>query len=75
MDRSLCELREEEPREFWNMLWVWSNYNDPDLEAPERLQPYADDLLGEDHLEVDTRDYDQRERKTDGDDDQVKRKI
>lgn len=75
MDRSLCELRKQEPRETWNMLWVWSNYNNPDLEVPERLQPYADDLLREDHLGVDPRDYDWRKRETDGHGDQVKSKI
>lgn len=60
MESSIREERKDELRQFWNMLWAWSNNNDPDLDVPERLQPYADDILGKNHLGVDPRDYDWR---------------
>lgn len=74
-DRVICELRKEELREFWKFLWAWSNYNDPDLEVPGWLKPYANDLLGEQHLGVDPRGYYWRKWEADGDGDQVKRKL
>lgn len=74
-DRGICEERKEELRQFWNMLGAWSERNDPDLQTPERLKPYADDMLGEDHLGVDPRDYDWRKWECDEDGDQVERKA
>lgn len=74
-DPSICEERKDELRQFWNMLWAWSNNNDPDLDVPERLQPYADDILGKNHLGVDPRDYDWRKWECDEDGDQVERKA
>lgn len=74
-DRGICEERKKELRQFWNMLGACSERNDPDLQTPERLKPYADDILGGDHLGVDPRDYDWRKWECDEDDDQVERKA
>lgn len=57
------------------MLWAWSNYNDPDLQVPERLLPYADDLSGEDNLGVNPRDYDWRKWERDEDGDQEEPRV
>lgn len=72
-DPSICEERKDELRQFWNMLWAWSNRNDPDLQVPERLKPYADDILGDNYLGVDPRNYDWGKWEDDEDGDQVER--
>lgn len=65
--------RKDELRQFCNMLRAWSHRYDPDLQVPGRLKTYADDLLGENHLGFNPRDYDWGKWGDDEDGDQVER--